>query len=98
MMILFTLNSMIHILNTTGLFRMLYYIFLHCFRKVFSSISYLDYMVQATNANIGHLIAKRQRLKDSSVKHLQNLFSAVLRPLDILAHESATLKHASPNL
>lgn len=55
-------------------------------------------MAQATNPNVGRLMAKRQRLKDNSVKHLQNLFSAVLSPLDILAHESATPKHASPNL
>lgn len=43
-------------------------------------------------------MAKRQRLKDNSVKHLQNLFSAVLRPLDILAHQLAAPKHASPIL
>lgn len=98
MMILFTLNSIIHILITTGLLQILYYILLHCFRKVFSSISYLGYIAQATNPNGGHLMAKRQRLKDNSVKHLQNLFSAVLRPLDILAHQLAAPKHASPIL
>lgn len=66
--------------------------------EAYPPIANLDYHAPITIPSALQRMNKGQKLEDQSLKHFQYLVSAVLRPLDILAHELASNEATNQHL
>lgn len=66
--------------------------------EAYPPVAQLEYRPPATVPSAEKNMNRGQKIEDNSLKHLQYQASAILRPLDVLAHEMLTQEPNTPNL
>jgi hypothetical protein len=61
-------------------------------------MKHLEYKPAATIPSAERLMNKGQRYENNSLKHLQYVYSATYRPVNIFIHELITTEQGNPNL